>query len=156
MTLEEIRSMISDLADVEPKSFGSDEQASEAAQWIDIAKKTELEADALLDPAIKEAFAAHNKMTGQKKSLLEKLSIAKDRVRMNLANWIAIGHDVKGCYVKKKFRVTVTDVGLLPNEYLMTVPDAVEIQNWVDTTEGKIPIPGVSIEQVNILYAKEV
>jgi hypothetical protein len=155
MKIDEIRSMVSDLADVEPKTFGTDKDADEAAQWVDIAKKTEAEAEALLDPAIKEAFAAHKKLTGQKKSLLEKLSAAKDRVRVNLANWIAGGHDVKGCHIQKKFRFKVIDQCLLPNEFLMTVPDMDGLQKWVDQTEGKVPVPGVNIEQVNILFARE-
>lgn len=156
MTLNEVRYMISDLCDVEPKSFGNDRQAKDAAAWIEIEKKTEADANALLDPAIKQAFAMHKKLTGEKKSLLEKLAAAKDRVRVNLANWIAGGHDVQGCYIKKKFKVTVTDVGLLPGEYLVTVPDMEEIQRWVDQTEGKIVVPGCTIEQVNVLYSREV
>lgn len=155
MKLDEIRSMVSDLADVEPKTFGTDADANEAAQWVDIAKKTEAEAEALLDPAIKEAFAAHKKLTGQKKSLLEKLQSAKDRVRVNLANWIAGGHDVKGCYIKKKFRVTVSNEALLPSEFFITVPDMNALQDWVDRTEGQVPVNGCTIDQVNILFARE-
>lgn len=35
MKLDEIRSMVSDLADVEPKTFGTDADANEAAQWVE-------------------------------------------------------------------------------------------------------------------------
>jgi hypothetical protein len=155
MQIEDIRSMVADLADVAPKSLATDADAVEAAQWIDIAKKTEAEAEVLLDPDIKEAFAAHKKLTAQKKTLLEKLTAAKDRVRVNLANWIAGGHDVAGCYIKKKFKVTVTDESLLPPEYLLTIPNMQELEAWAATTEGKVAIPGCAIDQVNILYAKE-
>ena len=155
MNLDDIRSMISDLTDVEPRSIGTDRDATEAAQWIDIERKTEAQADELLDPAIKEAYSRHRKLTGEKKSLLEKLMAAKDRVRMNLANWIAGGHDVKGAYIKKKFKVTVIDVELLPDEYLMTVPNMEELQKWIDQTEGKVPVPGCQIDQVNVLYSRE-
>lgn len=156
MQLDDIKSMVADLLDVEPRSFGTDREASEAAQWIDLQKKTEAEADSVLDPAIKEAFAAHKKLTGQKKTMLEKLLAAKDRVRMHLANWIGSGHEVEGCYVKTKYRVTITDVGLLPSEYLMTVADMPALEEWVKTTEGKMPVPGCTIEPVHVLYAREV
>ena len=156
MTIDDVRSTIADLKGVEPKSFGNDAQAAEAAQWIDIARKAEADVETLLGPAIKEAFAAHKKLTGEKKTILEKLSAAKDRVRVNLANWIAGGHDVKGCYIQRKFRITVTDQCLLSSEFLMTVPDVDGLQKWVDQTEGKIAIPGVTIEPINILYAREV
>ena len=155
MDRAELTMTIADLAGVEPKSIGTDDQASEAAQWIDLQKKTETEADVLLDPAIKEAFGKHRILTGEKKKLLEKLLAAKDRVRAGLANWIAGGHTVNGCYTKTKWKVTIADQGLLPGEYLMTVPDMVKIQDWVNITEGKQPVPGCAIEPVHILYARE-
>ena len=58
MDRTELEMTVADLVGVEPKSIGADEQASEAAQWIDLQKKTEAEADTLLDPAIRGAFNA--------------------------------------------------------------------------------------------------
>jgi hypothetical protein len=156
MNIEELQMTIASLADVEPRSIGTDRQAREAAVWVDMERKTEAHVDSILEPAIKTAFTEHRRLTGEKKTLLEKLLSAKDRVRMNLANWIAAGNGVDGCYVKTKYKVTVTEPGLLPGEYAMMVPDMPEIQQFVDTTEGKVAIPGVSIEPVHILYAKEV
>ena len=155
MELSELKMTIADLTGVEPRSIGSDTQAAEAAQWIDLQKKTEADANALLDPAIKTAFAAHKKLTREKKSLLEKLVAAKDRVRVNLANWIAGGHSVAGCYIKTSYRVTVTDAALVPDEYMMTVPDLAKIQEWVTLTSGEQPVAGCTIDRVNVLYAKE-
>ncbi|MGB6728252.1 MAG: hypothetical protein WBE74_20340, partial [Terracidiphilus sp.] len=91
MDRDELSMTIADLAGVEPKSIGTDAQASEAAQWIDLQKKTEADTNTLLDPAIREAFRKHRALTGEKKKLLEKLLAAKDRVRVSLANWIAGG-----------------------------------------------------------------
>jgi len=54
MTIEEIENTIADLVGVEPKSLGNDRQAAEAASWVAIQKQTEAEADALLDPPIKQ------------------------------------------------------------------------------------------------------
>lgn len=153
--IDELKSSIADLVGVEPKSIATDRDAAEAAIWVDMQKKTEAEAEAILSPAIKEAFAKHKQLTGEKKTLLEKLSSAKDRVRAGLSNWIGAGHDVKGCYVKTKYRVTVNDVGLLPGEYLMTVPDMNELEAWANLTEGKEKVPGCTIEPVHVLYAKE-
>lgn len=155
MDRDELSMTIADLAGVEPKSIGTDAQASEAAQWIDLQKKTEAEADTLLDPAIRGAFNAHRALTGEKKKLLEKLLAAKDRVRVSLANWIAGGHAVEGCYTVTKWKVAVTDLAQLPDEYKVTVADVAKIQEWVNTTQGQQPIPGCSIEPVHILYAKE-
>ena len=155
MELSELKMTIADLTGVEPRSIGTDKQAAEAAQWIDLQKKTEADANALLDPAIKTAYAAHKKLTGEKKSLLEKLVAAKDRVRVNLANWIAGGHSVAACYIKTSYRVTVTDPALVPDEYMMTVPDLAKIQEWVTLTSGEQAVAGCTIDRVNVLYAKE-
>lgn len=155
MKIDEIRSTISDLMGVEPKSFGNDVQAKEAAEWILISKKTEDEIDATLDPEIKEAFTEHRRLTTQKKSILEKLISAKARVRVNLANWIAGGHDVKGCYIKTSYKVTVTNADEVPDEYAFRAINEEMIKNWVSQTEGKVPVPGCTIEPVNVLYARE-
>lgn len=151
--LESLKSMISDLVGVEPNSFGTDAQAAEGAAWIQFTKKTETEVDELLDADIKEAFAAHKKLTGQKKSLVEKLLAAKDRVRMNLANWIAGEHKVDGFYIKKKWRVIVNDEKQLTDEYFKVEVDQEKLDDWATKTEGKVTIPGCEIKQVNILYA---
>ncbi len=65
MDRDELTMTVADLVGVEPKSIGADEQASKAAQWIDLQKKTEAEADTLLDPAIREAFGKHRALTGE-------------------------------------------------------------------------------------------
>lgn len=155
MELSELQMTIADLAGVEPRSIGTDAQAKEAACWVDLAKKTEADADALLDPAIKEAFAKHRELTGGKKKLLEKLLGAKDRVRMNLANWIAGGHTVPGCYIKTSWKVAVVDEAKVPEEYWTRAIDTKKLSDWAKLTEGKQSIPGCSIEPVNVLYAKE-
>lgn len=155
MKMDAISSMMSDLLDVEPKTFGTDKDAAEAAQWVAIQKQTEAEIDAILDPAIKSAYAYHKKLTGEKKSFLEKLTAAKDRVRMNLANWIGAGHAVDGCYIKTTYRVTVTHPDDVPEEFMICAPDEKKLQEWAKTTEGRVHIPGCSIESVHILYAKE-
>lgn len=153
--LESLKSSISDLVEVEPKSFGTDAQADEGAAWIQFTKKTEADVDEILDPGIKTAFAAHKKLTGQKKSLVEKLLAAKDRVRRNLANWIAGGHTVKGCYIKRRYRVIVTDEKKLPDEYFIVTVDQKKLDEWATKTEGNVAIPGCVVEQVNILYASD-
>lgn len=155
MTLDELQMGISDLTGVEPRSIASDNDAKEASAWVEMEKKAEIDAESLLDPAIKKAYAEHKRLTGEKKSLLEKLLSAKDRVRAGLANWIAAGHSVQGCYIKTKYRVTVTDPGLLPREFLVAVPDMPELEKWATVTEGNQPIPGCTIEPVHVLYAKE-
>ena len=156
MDRTELEMTVADLVGVEPKSIGTDAQASEAAQWIDLQKKTEAEADTLLDPAIREAFGKHRALTGEKKKLLKKLLAAKDRVRVSLANWIAGGHAVEGCYIVTKWKVAMTDLATLPDEYKVTVADVAKIQEWVNTTQGQQPVPGCTIEPVHILYSREV
>lgn len=153
--LDDLKSSIADLTGVEPKSIASDRDAREASIWVDMQKKTEAEAEALLGPAIKKAFTEHKKLTGEKKSLLDKLIASKDRVRAGLANWIGAGHAVAGCYVKTKYRVTVNDMSQLPDEYKMTVADMDELEKWATLTEGKQKVPGCTIVPVHILYAKE-
>ncbi len=156
MNRDELQMTVADLAGVEPKSIGTDVDAHNAAQWIDLQKKTEADADALLDPAIREAFGKHRALTGEKKKLLEKLLAAKDRVRVSLANWIAGGHAVEGCYTVTKWKVAMTDLATLPDEYKVTVADVAKIQEWVNTTQGQQPVPGCTIEPVHILYSREV
>lgn len=153
--IADLRSSIADLVGVEPKSIATDRDAAEAATWVDMQKKTEAEAEAILQPAIKEAFDAHRKLTKEKKTLLEKLDAAKDRVRAGLSNWIGAGHDVKGCYVKTKYRVTVNDVSALPEEYKMTVAKMDDLEAWAALTEGKQAVPGCTIDPVHVLYARE-
>jgi hypothetical protein len=155
MTIDEIKGTVSDLVGVEPKSVASDRDAAEANAWVSAQKQVENDVEELLGPEIKKAFDAHKKLTGQKKTLLEKLGTAKDRVRAKLANWIAAGHPVEGCYTKTKYRVTVDDQSKLPPEYLMTVPNMEELQKFVDLTEGKQAVDGVTIEPVHILYASD-
>ena len=155
VAVESLQHIIGGLVDVEPRSFGTDADAAEGMAWIQFVKKTEAEADELLDPGIKEAFAAHKKLTGQKKSLLERLSAAKDRVRVNLANWIAGGHKVDGCYIKSKWRAVVKDEKKLPDEYFIVTVDQKKLDEWATKTEGKVAIPGCEIEQVNVLYSRE-
>jgi len=151
--LTDLRVILKDLVDVEPRSIGSDTQAREAAIWVEIQKQTEGDVDRLLDPDIKDAYAAHRKLAGEKKSLLETLLSAKDRVRVGLANWIAGGHAVKGCYIKTSWRITVVDPVKVPEEYHQDVIDEKKLKEWVALTEGKVGVPGVTIEPVNILYA---
>lgn len=153
--IEGLKSSIQDLTDVEPKSFGNDAQATEAASWLSFTKKTEADAEEMLGPSIKKAFEAHKTLTTARKKLLETLIAAKDRVRVNLANWIAGGHEVKGCYIQRKWKVTVEKQEDLPGEYLMTIPDQAKLDEWAATTEGKVAIPGCRIDQVNVLFAKE-
>jgi hypothetical protein len=151
--LESIESTIKDLVDVEPKSFGDDKQAKEAGTWVQFVKQTETEVDEILDPSIKKAFAAHKALTGSKKKLIEKLIAAKDRVRVNLANWIAGKNKVEGFYIKKKWRVVVEDEKKLPDEYFKVEVDQEKLDEWATKTEGKVAIAGCEIKQVNILYA---
>lgn len=155
MTLEELQMNVSDLVGVEPRSIGSDREAKEAATWVELGKQAEVDADTLLDPAIKSAYSEHRKLTGEKKSLLEKLASAKDRVRVGLANWIASGHEVKGCYTKTNYKVIVKDPEQVPNEYAYRAIDEKKLAEWAKTTEGKVAIPGCTIESVHVLYAKE-
>jgi uncharacterized membrane protein len=152
--LTDLKVILQDLVDVEPRSIGSDTQAREASVWVEIQKQTEGDVDNLLDPAIKDAYAAHRKLTGEKKSLLEKLLSAKDRVRVGLANWIAGGHAVKGCYIKTTWRVTVVDAAKVPEEYHLDIIDEKKLKDWVVLTEGKQGVPGVTIEPINILYSQ--
>jgi len=155
MTIEEIEGTIADLVGVEPKSLGTDRQAAEAASWVAIQKQTEAEADALLDPSIKEAYAAHKELTGQKKTLLASLLAAKDRVRFHLANWIAAGHAVNGCYTKTTWKVTVNDPAKVPDEYAYRAIDEKKLADWAKLTEGKQSVPGCTIEPCHILYYTE-
>ena len=155
MTIEEIEVTIADLVGVEPKSLGTDRQAAEAAAWVAIQKQTEAEADALLDHPIKEAYAAHKELTGQKKTLLGALMGAKDRVRFHLANWIAAGHPVNGCYTKTTYKVTVNDPAKVPDEYAYRAIDEKKLADWAKLTEGKQPVPGCTIEPCHILYYTE-
>lgn len=153
--IEDLRSTIKDLVKIEPKSFGNDMQAEEAAQWVLVAKQTESWADQVLDPAIKEAYAAHRTLTGEKKTILEKLMAARDRVRANLANWIACGHEVAYCYIQTKYRVTVVDESKVPPDFLVTTVDQKKLEDWVKTTNGQMPVEGCVIEPIHILFAKE-
>jgi hypothetical protein len=155
MTLDELKMGISDLTGVEPRSIGSDREAKEAATWVEMQKRAEADAESLLDPVIKKAYAEHKRLTGEKKSLLEKLLSAKDRVRAGLANWIAAGHDVQGCYIKTTFRVTVNDAEQIPDDYAYRAIDEKKLAEWAKVTEGKVAIPGCTIEPVRVLYAKE-
>lgn len=155
MTLEELQMSISDLTGVEPRSIGTDREAKEAATWVEMQKKVEADAEELLSPKIKAAFDAHKKLTGEKKTLLEKLLSAKDRVRVSLANWIAAGHGVQGCYIKTTFKVTITDSEKVPDEYAYRAIDEKKLAEWAKVTEGKVAIPGCTIEPVRVLYAKE-
>ena len=155
MTIEEIEGTIADLVGVEPKSLGTDRQAAEAASWVAIQKQTEAEADALLDAPIKEAYAAHKELTGQKKTLLASLLAAKDRVRFHLANWIAAGHPVNGCYTKTTWKVTVNDPAKVPDEYAYRAIDEKKLADWAKLTEGKQAVPGCTIEPSHILYYTE-
>lgn len=155
MTIEEIAITIADLVGVEPKQFGTDRDANEAAQWVAIQKKTEAEAEALLNPAIAIAYAAHKKLSGQKKTLLESLLSAKDRVRFHLANWIAAGHSVAGAYTKTTWKVTVNDAARVPDEYAVRAIDEKKLAEWAKLTEGKQPIPGCTIEPSHVLYYSE-
>ena len=156
MNLSDMQGMISDLTGIEPRSIGSDAEAADAAQWVALIKNTEAEVEAALDPAIKEAFAAHKKLTGEKKGLLEKLTAATGRVRANLANWIAGGHDVKGCYIKTTFKVIVEDINQIPDDYIIPTVDEKALLDWARTTEGSVPVPGVRFDPVHVLYAREV
>lgn len=156
MNLDDLQMGISDLTGVEPHSIGSDREAKEAATWVEMAKKAEADTDELLGPTIKAAFDAHKKLTGERKSLLEKLLSAKDRVRSGLANWIGAGHNVQGCYVKTTFKVTVSDPEQVPDEYAYRAIDEKKLAEWAKLTEGKQAIPGCVIEPVHVLYAKEV
>jgi hypothetical protein len=153
MAIESIETTIKDLVDVEPRSFGNDQQIGDAAAWLQFTKQTEGEVEELLDPAIKQAHEAHKKLTTKKKTLMEKLLAAKDRVRVSVANWIAGGRDVSGYYIKRKWKVTVTKFEDLPDEYKKTVADEEKLEQWANQTEGTVPIAGCKIDQVNILYA---
>lgn len=151
--LDTLKAAIADLVEAEIRSIGTDADASEAGAWVKMTAKTEAEADAALDPSIKAAFAAHKKLTGEKKSLLEKLVGAKNRVRLNLANWIAGDHSVEGFYIKKKWTVTVADFDKLPKEYTKVVADQEALDAFATLTEGRVGIDGCTIEQVNTLYS---
>jgi hypothetical protein len=153
--LSDVVSTIDDLVAFEPKSYGNDKQASEAAAWVLWAKNTEGEVEALLDPEIKKANDAHKALTGQKKTLLAKLLICRDRVRVNLANWIAGGNKVKGCYIKSKWLVDVKDEKKLPDEYFIITVDHKKLDEWATKTEGKVAIAGCEIRQINVLYSSD-
>lgn len=154
-TVEEIQSTIADLVGVEPKSLGSDREAKEAASWVAVQKQVEADTAELLDPAIKEAYAAHKELTGQKKTLLESLEAAKNRVRFHLANWIAAGHAVVGCYTKTTYKVTVNDPAMVPDDYAYRAIDEKKLADWAKLTEGKQGVPGCTIEPCHVLYATE-
>jgi|SRR6185437_1966724 len=155
MNLEELQMGISDLTGVEPRSIGSDREAKEAATWVELEKKAEADAESILDPVIKRAYAEHKRLTGEKKAMLEKLLSAKDRVRAGLANWIGAGHAVAGCYVKTSYKVTVNDPGAVPDEYAYRAIDEKKLAEWAKLTEGSQPVSGCTIEPVHVLYAKE-
>ena len=142
---------IKDLVDVEPRTYGTEDQVSEAATWLQFTAQTEDQVEEALGPSIKEAHEAHKALTGQRKSLLDLLISAKNRVRVNVANWIAGGHDVDGFYIKKKWRVKVKNIDDVPDEYIVTTVDQEKLEDWATKTEGQESIPGCEIEQVNIL-----
>lgn len=152
--IEAMRSTIAGLMAVRPKSFGNDKQCTEAVEWIALVKKTEDEADALLDAEIKEAHQEHKRLTTQKKGLIEKIVATKTWVRVNLANWIAGGHTLQGYYIKTTYKVTINDATKVPDEYAYRAINEEMLADWAKKTEGKVPIPGCTIEPVNVLYAK--
>ncbi|MHB1952160.1 MAG: hypothetical protein ACYCOU_00305 [Sulfobacillus sp.] len=152
MTLDELKSGIAELLDVAPTQIEGDSKAAEAARWLEGEKIAEIEAEEILGPAIKTAFERHRTLTGQRKKLLENLLAAKDGIRAGLAQWIAAGHQVENCAIRTKYKVTVTDVGLLPPEYWTMVPDLDAIQKEANASEGRGAIPGCAIEVVHTLY----
>jgi hypothetical protein len=155
MDIEDLKSLISDLVGVEPKSVATDTDAHNAATWISMQNGAELEAETILGPAIKEAYAKHKKLTAERKTIFEKLEAAKSRVRGALANFIGAGHKVNGCYTKTSYKITVENEALLPAEYVKSVPDMDGIEAWVKLTEGKQAIPGISVEKVHVLVFGE-
>ncbi len=146
---------ISDLVGVEPRSIGSDLQAAEAACWVEMEKNTEAAVEEWLGPLIKYAYTEHKRLIGEKKSLLEKLWCAKDRVRVGLANWIATGHAVQGCYIKTVYHGVIIDPEKLPDEYSYRAITEKKLDEWAQQTEGQQPIPGCSIDPVHVLYSRE-
>lgn len=154
MSLKELQSNLAELVSMAPAAISTDSAAAEAAQWVQISKVAETEAEELLGPPIKGAFDAHKKLTTQRKTLLEKMLATKERVRAQLASWIASGHPVQHCTVRTKYRVIVEDAGQVSTEFLTMVPDLEAIQKFVDATEGTQPVDGCRIEAVRTLYTE--
>jgi hypothetical protein len=151
--IQDVETLIKDLCDVEQKSIGTGPEARDAAAWVSLAKDCETSADAYFDPAIKTAYASHKKLVAEKKGFLELLIAAKDRVRSNLANWIAGGHPVDGCYIKRSFKIIVIDPEIVPQEYWVRKIDEEKILEWIKQTDGKMAVPGVQVDPVNVLYS---
>ncbi len=154
MNVEALKLAISDLIGVEPRSIASDRSAAEAAVWVEMEQRSEADAESMLGPAIKLAYTEHKRLTSEKKSMLEKLLSAKARVRAGLANWIAAGHAVDGCYVKTSYRVIVTDPDKVPDEYTYRAIDEEKLAKWAEMTEGAQAVPGCVIEPVRVLYKR--
>ena len=149
----DVEQLISDLCDVEQKSIGTDQEAKDAGAWVSLARDAEAGADSYFDPEIKTAYAKHKGLVAEKKGFLERLVAAKDRVRSNLANFIAGGHKVEGWFIKRSFRIVVIDPETVPQEYWTRTIDEARILEWVKQTDGKMGVPGVQIEPTNVLYA---
>ncbi|MHB1952446.1 MAG: hypothetical protein ACYCOU_01760 [Sulfobacillus sp.] len=152
MTIEELQSGIKELLDVAPGSIEGDSTAAEAAQWLEGEKLAEAGAEEVLGARIKTAFEAHRKLTGQRKTLLENLLAAKEKVRAHLARWIAAGHAVENCSIRTKYKITVEDASWLPSEYWTMVPDMDAIQKAADASQGREAIPGCTIQAVHTLF----
>lgn len=56
--------------------------------------------------------------------------------------------------IRKRWCCTVTDIGLLPDEYWIKLPDLDKIQAAVDISDGKIEIPGVRVERKDIVIQR--
>lgn len=154
-TLAELQRNIDDLVSVAPKEITGGPSAKEAAAWVAIERQAESEVDEVLGPAIKKAFNVHKKLVADKKSVLQSLIAAKERVRHLVTQWICAGNFVEGCQVRTKYKVTITDAGLVPAQYLTMVPDEEQLQKCADDLKGEIDIPGVRIEPVHTLYSLE-
>jgi len=152
MNIEDAEILMKDLCDVEPRSIGTDQEAKDAGAWLSLVRDVETASDEYFDLEIKQAHQKHKKLVAEKKGFLEKLVSAKDRIRVSVANWIAGGHALNGFYIKRSFRIVVIDPELVPAEYWVRQIDEEKVLTWVKQTDGKMGVPGVQIEPVNVLF----
>ena len=152
--LDSLKGTISDLEGVAPAKVTNTREAQDAAAWLDEARKTEADAEEILGPEIRQAYEAHRSLTGARKSLFAKLDEFKNKLRGQLSGWISKGNPVEGYRIQNKYAFTAPDLSKVPDEYKITTLDEKKLQEWAKQTEGKIPVAGVTITPIPILYAK--
>lgn len=153
--LEDLKITLQDLVDISPRSLYSDSEAREAAAWLSMSRGTEEKINEYYDGRISEAHHAHINLVAEKRSFLGEYQKAKDRVRAMLSGWLAAGNKLRGFSIREKFSFEVVDMSRLPEEFLKKVVDEEKLKEWISTTKGDVPVPGVEIRKINILVHTE-